>query len=143
MTGMNLIRRIQNLFISAWFIDFKMAQFVALLSTGKGSWAEVAALMNRQEFDEIFLLTNTFGKEKFTNLPQKKVEIFSFDFEKDVISLSKDFFNVLKPHIKFGDVAINLSSGSGKEHMALLSAMIKLGMGLRIVTYGNNDIVEL
>ena len=62
-----------------------MAQLVALLSTGKGSWAEVAGLMNKSEFDSVFLLTNTFGKDKFTNLPDKKVEIFVFDF--DITSL--------------------------------------------------------
>ena len=120
-----------------------MTQLVALLSTGKGTWAEVASLINKTEFDEVFILTNAFGKDKFTNLPDKKVEVFVVDFDKDVLNLVKDMHSALQAHIKFGDVAINISSGQGKEHMALFSAMIKLGVGIRLVTISNNEIQEL
>ena len=120
-----------------------MTQLVALLSTGKGSWADVASLINKPEFDEIYLLTNSFGKDKFTNLPDKKIEIFVFDFDKDIKSLIADFEKALKGYIKFGDVAVNMSSGSGKEHMALFSCMIKLGVGIRLVSIQNNEIIEL
>jgi len=120
-----------------------MAQFVALLSTGKGSWAEVAGLMNKSEFSEIFLLTNTFGKDKFTNLPDKKVEVFVFDFDKETDLLAKDFASALKNEIKFGDVAVNMSSGDGKQHMALISALLGLGVGLRFVTLQGGAVREL
>lgn len=120
-----------------------MSQFVALLSTGKGSWAEVAGLLNKDEFDEVFLLTNSFGKDKFTNLPNKKVEVFVFDFDKEVELLVKDFVSALKGEIKFGDVAINISSGDGKQHMALISALLNLGVGLRFVTLQNGVVKEL
>lgn len=120
-----------------------MTQLVVILSTGKGSWAEVAALINKAEFEEVYILTNAFGKGKFTNLPDKKVEIFEFNFNKSVGELAKDFCSALKEYIKFGDVALNMSSGAGKEHMALFSAMIKLGVGIRLVTVVNNEIVEL
>lgn len=120
-----------------------MAQLVVFLSTGKGTWAEAASLINKPEFEEVFILTNFFGKDKFTNLPEKKVEIFVFDFDKDICSLVTDMHHALKEHIKFGDVAVNMSSGSGKEHMALFSAMIKLGIGIRLVTVCNDSIIEL
>jgi hypothetical protein len=120
-----------------------MTQLVTILSTGKGSWAEVAALINKSEFDEVYILTNSFGKEKFTNLPEKKIEIFVFDFDKDILLLSKDFYNALKQHMKFGDIAINMSSGDGKTHMALFSAMIKMGVGIRLVGITNGEVIEL
>jgi len=120
-----------------------MTQLVAILSTGKGTWAEVAGLINKSEFEEVYILTNSFGKDKFTNLPDKKIEVFVFDFDKDVAAIVKDFYTALKPYIKFGDVAVNISSGAGKEHMALFSAMMKLGSGIRLITLKDNHIVEV
>ncbi|MFT4298003.1 MAG: hypothetical protein ACMXX5_02320 [Candidatus Woesearchaeota archaeon] len=120
-----------------------MAQLVAILSTGKGTWQEVAALINKPEFDEIFILTNSFGKDKFTNLPDKKIEVFAFDFDKDILLLAKDFYSALKSYIKFGDIAVNMSSGSGKEHMALFSALMKLGAGIRLISIKNTEVVEV
>ncbi|MCB9358679.1 hypothetical protein H6503_01990 [Candidatus Woesearchaeota archaeon] len=120
-----------------------MTQFVALLSTGKGTWAEVAGLINKEGFNEIYILTNAFGKDKFTNLPNKKVEVFAFDFEKDIKMLTKDFVSALRGHVKFGDLAVNISSGGGKEHMALISALLSLGVGLRFVTLQNGTVSEV
>ena len=120
-----------------------MTKLVAILSTGKGSWAEVASLINKPEFEEVYILTNTFGKEKFTNLPDKKIEVFAFDFDKDISVLAKEFYDALHTHISFGDVALNMSSGTGKEHMALFSAMMRLGTGIRLVTLVNNSLHEL
>ena len=42
-----------------------------------------------------------------------------------------------------GDVAVNLISGSGKEHMALLGALTKCGVGIRFVTSNEKGLVEL
>ncbi|MFT4304261.1 MAG: hypothetical protein ACMXYG_06865 [Candidatus Woesearchaeota archaeon] len=120
-----------------------MTQFVGLLSTGKGTWAEVAGLLSKDNFTEIYILTNSFGKDKFTNLPNKKVEIFVFDFDKEIKLLAKDFVSALKSHIKFGDVAVNISSGSGKEHMALISALLNLGVGIRFVALQNGNVIEV
>jgi hypothetical protein len=120
-----------------------MVSLVAILSTGKGTWQEVAQLINKSEFDEVFILTNGFGKDKFTNLPDKKIEVFAFNFEKEIIALTNDFYSALKGYIKFGDIALNISSGSGKEHMALFSAMMKLGAGIRLVSIKDNNIIEI
>jgi hypothetical protein len=121
-----------------------LAQLVTLLSTGKGSWAEVATLINKPEFDEVFILTNSFGKEKFTNLPNKRIEVIAFDFDSlDATNLSLSFMNALKSKLNFNDVALNISSGSGKEHMSLFSSLIKLGVGFRLVTLKENQVIEL
>jgi hypothetical protein len=120
-----------------------MAQLVALLSTGKGTWGEVASLINKPEFDDIYIITNKFGKDTFKSLPNKKINVLVFDLDKDPVSLSKDILNALKPYISFGDIAISIASGSGKEHAALMSAMFKLGTGIRLVSIINNEVVEV
>jgi len=121
-----------------------MTQLVALLSTGTNTWGEVASLLVRSEFDELFILTNSFGKQTFTNLPKdKKVEVFVFDLEKPMGALRDDFVSALKPHMGFNDVGVNMASGTGKEHMALFSALMQLGVGFRLVGYADNEVTEL
>ena len=42
------------------------------------------------------------------------------------------------------DMAVNISSGSGKEHAILISTIMKLGYGIRLVDLDkNNDILEM
>jgi hypothetical protein len=120
-----------------------MSQFIGLLSTEKGSWAEVATIIRKPRFNEIFLLTNMLGKEHFSELPNKNLEVFVFDFNKSIDELTKDFRKALKGQLHFGDIAINISSGHGKEHMALICALLSLGVGLRFITIKNNEIFEL
>ena len=43
-----------------------MACLVASLNTGKGTWAHVSRLIADQEWEKIFLVSNQFGKKKFT-----------------------------------------------------------------------------
>ena len=38
-------------------------ELVALLSTGKATWAQVAGLMNHGEWDKIILLGDDFAKD--------------------------------------------------------------------------------
>ena len=42
-----------------------------------------------------------------------------------------------------GDVALNMTSGSGVEHMAMLTALMSLGVGLRFVIPTNSEIKEV
>jgi hypothetical protein len=115
-----------------------------MLSTGKGTWGEVASLINKPEFDAVYVLTNQFGKDTFQSMPQKKIEVFSFDLKKDPNILAKDFQQALKGQLKFGDIAVNMCSGCGKEHMAMISALLKLGVGIRFVsTNQKGELVEL
>jgi len=49
----------------------------------------------------------------------------------------------LKGKIKGTEVAINLVSGIGKEHMAIISAVLKLGVGVRFMAITAEGIKEL
>ena len=41
-------------------------ELVALISTGKGSWGQVAGVINREEWDNIIIIGTDFAK-KFTS----------------------------------------------------------------------------
>lgn len=108
-----------------------MTDLIACLSLGKGTWADVAKLMDAEEWSNIYLVGTRFGKEKFTH--NKKFTFIEIDPDGDIGAIKKAVHNALKGKIGI-DTALNLTSGSGKEHMAVISAVIALGAGIRLVT---------
>ncbi|MEM4267797.1 MAG: hypothetical protein QXK37_03105 [Candidatus Woesearchaeota archaeon] len=117
-----------------------MTSLIACLSTGKGTWAQLIKLINEQNWERIILITNNFGKEKFSC--QKKVEFVVIDPEKPINEIVK----TIKPGISGItdlEVALNLTSGTGKEHMAILSAVISSGLGFRLVECSETGLIEL
>ena len=118
-----------------------MTDLIACLSTGKGTWAHVFRLIEEHEWDNIFLITNEFGKEKFQ--PKKQVEYILINSNRFLPELTEDIKSQLKEKINPTDVAVNLISGSGKEHMAILSALLKLGLGIRLIALTTNGVKEV
>jgi hypothetical protein len=118
-----------------------MTDLIACLSTGKGTWAHVSRLIEEQEWDNIFLITNEFGKENFQ--PKKQVEYILINSNRFLSELAEDIKAQLKEKVNPADVAVNLISGSGKEHMAIISALLKLGLGIRLITLTPRGIKEI
>jgi len=121
-----------------------MGILVACLTTGKGTWNKVSEIIDSAEWKKIFLITNDFGKEKFSH--KKQLNFIIIDLEDSIDIMRDKIINGLKDLIKevgFNDVAINFSSGSGKEHMAILSALIKLGSGIRIIDSQDKKLINV
>jgi hypothetical protein len=102
-----------------------MTDLLAVLSTGKGTWGHVGRLIADGTWDNIYLLTNDFGREKFT--AEKPVTMMVVDSRAPMEDLIKSVEEHLKDK-KFKEVTLNIISGDGKEHMALLAAMNRLGI---------------
>ena len=118
-----------------------MTDLVACLSSGEKSQAHVARLINDADWRNVFLITNDFGKQNFR--ANRTVEFIVVDFQKPVFSLIEDIQKGLKGRITDLEVALNLVSGTGKEHMAILSALLRLGIGIRLVAVTKEGIKEL
>ena len=118
-----------------------MTDLIACLSIGKGTWAHVSRLIEEQDWDNIFLITNEFGRENFQ--PKKQVEYILINSNRLLLDLIEDIKAQLQTKVNPIDVAVNLISGSGKEHMAIISALLKLGAGIRLVTLTPNGIKEV
>jgi len=119
-----------------------MTCLVVCLSTGKGTWSEVANLIKKEDWDKIFLVTNDYGVENFKlGDLEKKTTVIEINTNWGV----KELTSLLKKKLigVDGDVALNFVSGSGKEHMAILAALLKLGVGIRLVTLSEGGIDEL
>jgi len=115
-------------------------ELVALLSSGKGSWAQVAGLINKGEWDNIILIGDSFA-EKFTT--DKKHEFIKVDTSKRIVELKQEILEKLKRKIDGTEAALSIASGEGKEHMALISALLSIPVGVRFVALTAEGIVYL
>ena len=115
-------------------------QLIAYLSIGKGTWGHISHLISNEEWENIILVTNEFGKENFT--PEKPAEFITVKSEQPLLSLTEEIKEKLKGKIQ-KEVALNLVSGTGKEHVALLSALLKLGVGIRLIALTKEGVKEL
>lgn len=114
---------------------------VACVSTGKGTWGHVGRLIGDGEWDNIFLITNEFGKENFSH--EKKFEMVVVNDRTGFEELRGAMIDGMKGKLKGTEVAVNLVSGSGKEHMCLVSALLKLGVGVRFFALTADGVKEL
>ena len=118
-----------------------MTDLVACLSSGEKSWAHVERLIKEENWSKVFVITNDFSRKNFK--PEKKVEFVVVDFQKPVSTLIENIKKGLNGKITDFEVALNLVSGNGKEHMAILSALLKLGIGVRLMAVTKDGIREL
>ena len=108
-------------------------EFVAYIGEDQASWGQVTALLNRLDYDKAVLLVDKHVSGYPTN---EKTEVVSIDSSQSMLSLQKEMQTQLRKHIggEF-EVALSLASGTGKEHMALLSALLQLPVGIKLVVY--------
>ncbi len=106
-----------------------MASLVMCVGEGKGTWSSVAQVLREIPWDKVVIVTTSFFREQ---LALEKEALF-------VIVDSQAELPVMVEHIRkeldgtlFGDVAVNFVSGTGKEHMAILAALLKIGVGIRL-----------
>jgi hypothetical protein len=116
-------------------------ELIAILSTGKGTWGQVAGLMKKGEWEKIILLGPSYAADfKQEGIPFDFVE---YDPNKPLVKLKNELANKLKPKIKGLEVALSIASGSGKEHMALQSALLSLPVGVRFTALTKEGVVFL
>jgi len=120
-----------------------MTDLVACLSTGKGTWGHVNRLIDdiHIQWDKVILFTNAYGKENFT--ANAKTEVIVIDPEQGLKELRDVMFNELKAKVKSAEIAVNFISGTGREHMALMSAALRLGVGVRLMALTKEGAEEI
>lgn len=115
-------------------------ELIALLSSGKGSWAQVSGLMKYGEWEKIILIGGDFGKS-FTH--EKPFEYIGVDLDKKIVELKEEIMKKLKGKIDGTEVALSIASGEGKEHMALISALLNLPVGIRFAALTKEGVIDL
>jgi hypothetical protein len=116
-------------------------ELVALLSIGKGSWGQVAGLMQKGEWEKILVIGAPFAKD--FSVKDVPFEFIEYEPEKPLIQLKKDLEKKLKDKLEGMEVALSIASGNGKEHMALQSALLSIPVGVRFTALTKDGIVFL
>ena len=115
-------------------------ELVALLSTGKGTWAQVAGLLTHGNWDNVILVGDNFSKQ-FTH--EKNFEFIEVNLSQRLKDLKDEFSQKFRGKINGTEVALSIASGDGKEHMALISALLSLPVGVRFVALTKDGVVYL
>ncbi len=106
----------------------------------KTGFSHIKDLVEKNEWDKIFVVTS----EEMMDVEFKgEVNFLLIDKNKSTEDLINHIVDSLKPNISGMEVAINLFSGSGKVHMAIMASLLKLGLGIRLVKQGEVSVVEL
>ncbi len=118
-----------------------MTELIACLSTGKGTWGHVNRLIQDGNWSKIFLITNDYGKENFSK--DDKTELININLNQGIKELRDEILKNLNGKIKSSEVGVNVISGTGREHMALIAALLKMGVGFRLVALTKDGIEEI
>jgi hypothetical protein len=115
-------------------------ELIALLSSGEGTLGQISGLIKYGEWDKIILIGDDSSK-KFTS--EKEFEFIRIDLNKKISDLRNEFMQKLKNKISGTEVALSIASGDGKEHMALISALINLPVGIRFAALTKEGVIDL
>ena len=114
-------------------------ELVALISSGKGTWGQVAGVINQGDWDSITLIGNDFAKQ-FTS--EKDFE-FIETTTSGILDIKEELLKKLHGKIKGTEVALTIASGTGKEHMAVISALLSLPVGIRFTALTKDGLIFL
>ncbi len=115
-------------------------ELIALLSGNEAEWAQVSGLMTHGDWEKIVLVGDSKAKD-FSH--PKKFNFVRVDFSEKIVDLKETFQKKLKDKFENMEVATSIASGNGKEHMALVSALINLPMGIRFVALTKQGVTYL
>lgn len=108
---------------------------------GKGTWGQVAGLAKKGEWEKVLLLGPSYAKDfKLEGIPFDFIE---YDPGKPIVALKKELMKKLEGRIDGVEVALSIASGIGKEHMALISALLSLPVGVRFTALTKEGVVVL
>jgi hypothetical protein len=115
-----------------------MKTFLGILSTGKGTWGQVAHIIDNTEYDTVYLISNEWAQDKFTC--SKQVKWIIIDPRKGFSEIVDDIEKQMPKELN--DIELNIHSGSGKEHSAILSILLKNKIKFKIITINAEGIVR-
>lgn len=107
-----------------------MKIFIGVLSTGKGTWGQVAHIIDNTEYEKVYLISNEWAQDKFNC--SKPINWLIIDPRKGFSEIIEDLQNQWPKDLK--EIDLNIHSGSGKEHSAILAILLEKKIKFNIVT---------
>ncbi|MBN1385895.1 hypothetical protein JW968_02840 [Candidatus Woesearchaeota archaeon] len=97
----------------------------------------VMRLIELGSWDNVYLVSYSGRSAKIGD-----AKALTFDM-KHLPDLTEDIKNDLKGRISGFEVAVNIISGDGKLHIALMAALLRLGLGMRFMALTVDGIREI
>ncbi len=106
---------------------------VAYIGKDKENWGQVTALINRLDCEKVFLLKDKASE----NFPaNEKCYLIEIDPTAPLLTLKDEIHQKLSRELASDfEVALSIASGTGKEHMAIISALLSIPVGVRFVAF--------
>lgn len=120
-----------------------------ILFLDKDNNDKVVKIVNSNIFDHACIITTEEGKKNYRHGGKCRQSFVVHDFEKPVedsaIQLESSLRKLFAEHkITELELGINISSGTGAHHAALLSAVMKLGYAFKLIELDKDgDVVAL
>lgn len=112
-------------------------ELVATVGLDKESWGQVTGLMNHGTWDRIVLIKNKLALD--FPVPEG-VEAIFIDTAQPLTEIKAYLVEKLKTMLSEFDACVSIASGTGKEHMALISALLAIPTGIRLVAFTKKGI---
>ena len=112
-------------------------ELIAFLGSGQGTWGQVAGVIKQGDWESIILIGNEFAKKFTTDKDFEFIEVSSGP----IVELKEELLKKLKGKVNGTEVALSIASGDGKEHMALISALLSLPAGIRFTVLTKDGLI--
>ncbi len=113
-------------------------ELVCFQGPDKENWAQINALIKRGEWEKVFVIKDKTAEEFSMD---DKCSVININSDKPLLEIKQDIIEKLKTRIvKDFEVALSIASGTGKTHMALLSALLSIPVGIRLVAFTKNGV---
>lgn len=112
-------------------------ELVALIGQDTETWGQITGLINHGEWEKIILI-KTKGAEAYAS--PKPAEELVLDATRPLLEIKSYLQGALKSRLSGFEANLSIASGTGKEHMAVISALLSIPTGLRLVAFTKNGI---
>ncbi len=115
-------------------------ELVAFLGNDKETWGQISGLINHGEWEKIILVKSKSAEDYDS---PKDSELVVVDTSKPLVELKEELITKLKPKFSGFDAHVSIASGTGKEHMALISALLSIPVGIRLDVFTKKGVESI
>ncbi len=118
-----------------------MTELIACLFEGEGTRKHVSKLIESEDWEKILLITDEQNKKGFSQT--KNADFITISIDTYLPDLTEEIKWHINQKLVGPEIALNIISGTGKVHMAVLSALLKSGFGIRLVSLTKEGVKEV
>ena len=115
-------------------------ELVAFLGNDKETWGQISGLINHGEWEKIILVKSKSAEDYDS---PKECELVTVDTSQPLVDLKEELITKLKSKLSGFDAHVSIASGTGKEHMALISALLSIPVGIRLVVFTKKGVESI